>query len=227
MTARQRCHRHPHPRRRRRRHGTPVGRGAGRGPRAARRPRRSPDRGPRRAGPSPGRRGREHRRTPATPPWRPAPTSSAAARTSTTTPTAPTRSCSRSPADHGRTVDLHTDETLDPCVLDLRRPRGPRGDSRASPTGWRPATASASACSRRAAARGGRGGRRPPASASVTLPQTNLFLQARDVPVAPPRGLTAIRAAPRRRAPRWRPGPTTSRTRSTPSGRATRWRRPP
>ena len=28
----------------------------------------------------------------------------------------------------------------------------------------------------------------------VTLPQTNLFLQARDHPTAPPRGLTAIRA---------------------------------
>ncbi len=27
----------------------------------------------------------------------------------------------------------------------------------------------------------------------MTLPQTNLYLQARDVPVAPPRGLTAIR----------------------------------
>ena len=61
----------------------------------------------------------------------------------------------------------------------------------------------------------------------VTLPQTNLFLQARDVPRrAAPRPHRPPAPA-RRRRHRGRPGPTTSRTRSTWSAGPTRWRPPP
>ena len=93
----------------------------------------------------------------------------------------------------GLPLDLHTDETLDPTaqgLLDLAR--------RVSATGFdRGVTASHCVSlgvhpldvareTARAVARAGIG--------VVALPQTNLYLQGRDVAVAPPRGLTAVRA---------------------------------
>jgi cytosine deaminase len=93
----------------------------------------------------------------------------------------------------GLPLDLHTDETLDPTaqgLLDLAR--------RVTATGYdRGVTAShcvslgahpleVARATAREVARAGVG--------VVALPQTNLFLQGRDVPVAPPRGLTAVRA---------------------------------
>ena len=95
-------------------------------------------------------------------------------------------------ADHGRMVDLHTDETLNPCVLGLRDLA-----ARVAKSGF-PHQVSASHCvslgvqplglQREVAAEVAAAG-----VGVVTLPQTNLYLQARDTPVAPPRGLTAIR----------------------------------
>ena len=95
-------------------------------------------------------------------------------------------------ADHGRMVDLHTDETLNPCVLGLRDLA-----ARVAKSGF-PHRVAASHCvslgvqplglQREVAAEVAAAG-----VGVVTLPQTNLYLQARDVPVAPPRGLTAIR----------------------------------
>jgi cytosine deaminase len=93
----------------------------------------------------------------------------------------------------GLPLDLHTDETLDPTaqgLLDLAR--------RVTATGYdRGVTAShcvslgahpleVARATAREVARAGVG--------VVALPQTNLVLQGRDVPVAPPRGLTAVRA---------------------------------
>lgn len=95
-------------------------------------------------------------------------------------------------ADHGRMVDLHTDETLNPCVLGLRDLA-----ARVVKSGF-PHQVSASHCvslgvqplglQREVAAEVAAAG-----VGVVTLPQTNLYLQARDTPVAPPRGLTAVR----------------------------------
>jgi cytosine/creatinine deaminase len=95
-------------------------------------------------------------------------------------------------ADHGCMVDLHTDETLNPCVLGLRDLA-----ARVAKSGF-PHQVAASHCvslgvqplglQREVAAEVAAAG-----VGVVTLPQTNLYLQARDVPVAPPRGLTAIR----------------------------------
>ena len=95
-------------------------------------------------------------------------------------------------ANHGRMVDLHTDETLNPCVLGLRDLA-----ARVAKSGF-PHQVTASHCvslgvqplglQREVAAEVAAAG-----VGVVTLPQTNLYLQARDVPVAPPRGLTAIR----------------------------------
>jgi len=95
-------------------------------------------------------------------------------------------------AAHGRMVDLHTDETLDPCVLGLRDLA-----ARVAKTGF-PQPVTASHCvslgmqphgvqqevAMEVAAAG---------VGVVTLPQTNLYLQGRDVRMAQPRGLTAIR----------------------------------
>lgn len=93
----------------------------------------------------------------------------------------------------GLPLDLHTDETLDPTaqgLLDLAH--------RVTATGFdRGVTAShcvslgvhpldVARTTAAAVARAGIG--------VVALPQTNLYLQGRDVPVAPPRGLTAVRA---------------------------------
>jgi cytosine/creatinine deaminase len=95
-------------------------------------------------------------------------------------------------AGTGRPVDLHTDETLDPAMLQL-----PDIADVVVKTGF-PHRVTASHCvslgvqddatqrdvSDRVAAAG---------VAVVTLPQTNLYLQGRDVRTSTPRGLTAIR----------------------------------
>ena len=95
--------------------------------------------------------------------------------------------------EFGRPLDLHTDETLDPGMLQL-----PHYADLVARTGF-PHGATASHCVSL--------GVQPPAVAAevaeqvakarlaiVCNPQTNLFLQARDHPSAPPRGLTALRA---------------------------------
>ena len=93
----------------------------------------------------------------------------------------------------GLPLDLHTDETLDPTAQGLRTLA-----ERVLATGFAHG-ATASHCvslgvhgldvARATAATVARAG-----VGVVALPQTNLYLQGRDVPVAPPRGLTAVRA---------------------------------
>ena len=100
-------------------------------------------------------------------------------------------------ADRGLSVDLHMDETLDPhhlWVRDLARVVGAPGDRWADDV-----TVAASHCVSH--------GMQDPATqhlvaeelaeadvAVVTLPQTNLFLQARGIAQAPPRGLAGLQA---------------------------------
>lgn len=92
----------------------------------------------------------------------------------------------------GRPIDLHTDETLAPGACGLAHLAGlvhdsgfPHGAtaSHCVSLGMQPAGAQR-ATARDVAAAG---------VAVVTLPQTNLFLQARGSTVAAPRGLTAVR----------------------------------
>jgi cytosine deaminase len=94
---------------------------------------------------------------------------------------------------YGAAVDLHTDETTDPKVLDVRylarmaADRGLGGTVTAShcvSLGVQAAAVQKEVAAELAAA----------GVAVVVLPQTNLYLQGRDQPVAPPRGLTAVRA---------------------------------
>ena len=96
-------------------------------------------------------------------------------------------------AETGRRADLHTDETLDPAVLGLRdlaarviKSGFPHGvtASHCVSLGMQPVDVQRDVAEEVAAA----------GISVVTLPQTNLFLQARDAAVATPRGLTAIRA---------------------------------
>jgi cytosine/creatinine deaminase len=94
--------------------------------------------------------------------------------------------------EHGRDIDLHTDETLDPAHLELRYLA-----ERVLATGYT-GTATASHCCSLAM-------QDPAVQADVSavvaeagvsvvaLPQTNLFLQARDHSSAHPRGITAVR----------------------------------
>jgi cytosine deaminase len=95
--------------------------------------------------------------------------------------------------EFGRPLDLHTDETLNPGMLQL-----PHYADLIASTGF-PHGATASHCVSL--------GVQPPAVATdvaervakaqlaiVCNPQTNLFLQARDHRSSPPRGLTALRA---------------------------------
>ncbi len=99
--------------------------------------------------------------------------------------------CFEIAVDTGRPIDLHTDETLDPRVL------GVRDFARLVATSGFDHGASASHCVSL--------GMQPPevqaavaeevagaGVAIVALPQTNLFLQGRDVATATPRGLTAL-----------------------------------
>lgn len=96
-------------------------------------------------------------------------------------------------AETGLPIDLHTDETLDPSHLDLEL----LADAVVS-TGFEPAVTASHCVSlsmqpekvqRRVSEKVAGAG-----ISVVALPQTNLFLQARGVPVAPPRGLTATAA---------------------------------
>ena len=96
-------------------------------------------------------------------------------------------------ASAGLDIDLHTDETLDPSVLTLRElarqvsDRGFDGTIAAShcvSLGMQPPGVQAAVAAEVAAA----------GISVITLPQTNLFLQGRDDPVATPRGLTAVEA---------------------------------
>ena len=95
-------------------------------------------------------------------------------------------------AELGRDIDLHTDETLDITHLDLRRlarrvvSTGFDGRAVAShcvSLGMQTTDVQCSVAEETAAA----------GVAVITLPQTNLFLQGRDQPTSPPRGLTALR----------------------------------
>ena len=95
--------------------------------------------------------------------------------------------------DAGRAIDLHTDESLDPSSLHL-----PHFAARVRKLGfaW---GATASHCVSLGSVTPTR--QREVAEsvadadvAVVTLPQTNLFLQGRDLPQSTPRGLTALRA---------------------------------
>lgn len=95
--------------------------------------------------------------------------------------------------ESGLPVDLHVDETLNPDMLTLRSlarqvvERGMEGRVAAShcvSLGVQPEDVQAAVAGEVAAA----------GIAIVSLPQTNLFLQGRDHPVATPRGLTAIAA---------------------------------
>jgi cytosine deaminase len=95
--------------------------------------------------------------------------------------------------EHGAGVDLHIDETLDPSVLTLRhviravdeaKLHGRAAASHCVSLGMQPESVQAELAEACAAA----------GVAVVTLPQTNLYLQAREVRTAPPRGLTAIAA---------------------------------
>lgn len=94
---------------------------------------------------------------------------------------------------YGAAIDLHTDETLDPTMLTL-----PQLARRVIDTGFDRRVAASHCVSlgmqtpdvqaevARLVAEAGIG--------IVTLPQTNLFLQGRERPMATPRGLTAIAA---------------------------------
>jgi cytosine deaminase len=93
----------------------------------------------------------------------------------------------------GRPVDLHMDETLDAKVLHLRELAAlvvdgdfglPVTASHCCSLGMQPPGVQAEVSDEVAAA----------GISVVTLPQTNLYLQARGVATAPPRGLTAVRA---------------------------------
>ncbi len=90
---------------------------------------------------------------------------------------------------HGKKVDLHVDETLDPTALTIkdviRYSRGSQIATTAShcvSLGMLPSEQIKPLAAAIAEA----------TISSVALPQTNLFLQGRDDPVATPRGLTAI-----------------------------------
>jgi cytosine/creatinine deaminase len=92
----------------------------------------------------------------------------------------------------GRPLDLHTDETLDPSVMNL-----PHLAELVGARGFRNRVAASHCCSlgvqpvelaRRVAAELAAAG-----IGVISCPQTNLFLQARGHTSMPPRGLTAIR----------------------------------
>jgi cytosine deaminase len=95
-------------------------------------------------------------------------------------------------AEFGRPVDLHSDETLDPAVLNL-----PELAELVASTGFEHGVAASHCCSlgvqpvevaQRVAGQLAAAG-----IGVICCPQTNLFLQARGHLSAPPRGLTAMR----------------------------------
>ncbi len=108
-------------------------------------------------------------------------------------PEACTRVVVETAARRGIPIDLHTDETLDPTALHVRHLARMAGDaglggqvtaSHCVSLGVQPVAVQQQVAAELASA----------GVAVVTLPQTNLYLQARDARVAPPRGLTAVRA---------------------------------
>lgn len=94
--------------------------------------------------------------------------------------------------EHGRNIDLHTDETLDPTHLELRYLA-----ERVMATGYTGTAVASHCCSlgmQEAAVQAEVSSVVAAAGVSVVaLPQTNLFLQAREYPTGPPRGITAVR----------------------------------
>src|SRR6266699_2335148 len=108
-------------------------------------------------------------------------------------PTASQELCLELAAELGRPLDLHSDECLDPAVLNLPQlaelvssSRFPHGvaASHCCSLGVQPAEVAKRVAAELAAAGVG----------VISCPQTNLFLQARGHASAPPRGLTALRA---------------------------------
>ena len=94
---------------------------------------------------------------------------------------------------HGAGVDLHTDETLDPAAARLAHLAG-----RTAATGWPLGRVTASHCVSLGMQPAGAQAHVAAAVAAagvsvVACPQTNLYLQGRDVTSAIPRGLTATR----------------------------------
>lgn len=96
-------------------------------------------------------------------------------------------------ADAGVGLDLHTDEVTDPnartldelaSAVERSRPAGPVAASHCVSLSLRSAESQAEVAARLAAAD----------IAVVALPATNLYLQARGVPTAPPRGIAPVRA---------------------------------
>jgi cytosine deaminase len=108
-------------------------------------------------------------------------------------PTASQELCLELAAELGRPLDLHSDECLDPAVLNLPQlaelvsaSRFPHrvAASHCCSLGVQPAEVAKRVAAELAAAGVG----------VISCPQTNLFLQARGHASAPPRGLTALRA---------------------------------
>lgn len=96
-------------------------------------------------------------------------------------------------ADHGRAIDLHTDETLNPRALALRDLA-----KRVISSGF-PNQVAASHCVSLGVQDEHTQAKVAELVAAaeisvITLPQTNLYLQGRDHPVSTPRGLTALPA---------------------------------
>ncbi len=93
----------------------------------------------------------------------------------------------------GRAIDLHTDENLDARSEDLRYLA-----ERIIATGYTGGTVASHCCSLGVQDVGRQADTAALVAAAgisvIALPQTNLFLQSRDHPVAPPRGLTAVHA---------------------------------
>jgi cytosine/creatinine deaminase len=93
----------------------------------------------------------------------------------------------------GRALDLHTDENLEPHSEDLRYLA-----ERIIATGYRGVAAASHCCSLGVQDPGRQRETADMVAAAgiavIALPQTNLFLQSRDMPQAPPRGLTAVHA---------------------------------
>ncbi len=91
----------------------------------------------------------------------------------------------------GRDIDLHTDENLDPGSEDLRYLA-----ERIIATGYSGGTVASHCCSLGVQDLSRQADTSALVAAAgvsvIALPQTNLFLQSRDHPVSPPRGLTAV-----------------------------------
>jgi cytosine deaminase len=96
-------------------------------------------------------------------------------------------------AERGKHIDLHTDETIDASILTLRDfariVTGSGVEGRAAASHCVSLGMQAEAVQREVAEACAVAG-----VSIITLPQTNLFLQSREIRTSPPRGLTAIAA---------------------------------